>query len=41
MKMERMKGDGLEGSDDTPLYNPIGLPLKERIFHLKISLAVL
>ena len=25
--MKLMKGDSLEVSDDTPMYNPLGLPL--------------
>ena len=33
MKLELMKGDSVEVSDHTPMYNPQGLPL---IFNIKL-----
>ena len=36
MKMELMKGDSLKVSDDTPKYNPQGLPFKKLRLNNKI-----
>ena len=35
LKLELTKGDSLEGSDDTPMYNPHILPLN-RVLHFII-----
>ena len=32
MKLELTEGDSLEGSDDTPMYNPHILPLRKSPF---------
>ena len=40
MKMELIKGDSLEVSDETPMYNPQGLPLNRMIIESQYVVCV-